>query len=43
VSGVRYVINNLRVRQEGTTGATGAVRLAWGKAVWRVAEHEDNA
>ena len=23
VSGVRYVINNLRVRQEGTTGATG--------------------
>ena len=23
VGGVRYVINNLRVRQEGTTGATG--------------------
>ena len=23
VSGVRYVINNLRVRQEGTTGAMG--------------------
>ena len=23
VSGVRYVMNNLRVRQHGTTGATG--------------------
>ena len=26
---------------QGSCG--GAVRLAWGKAVWQVAEHEDNA
>jgi len=31
------------VRLRDTSTEEGAVRLAWGKAVWQVAEHEDNA
>ena len=32
-----------RRRSPSQSRSGGAVRLAWGKAVWQVAEHEDNA